>query len=81
MDLMEEILADENLQEALRKVCANKGAAGIDGITTTEFHKQMSEEWKETKQRLPWRPQLRARAYNGSRATIRNGHLYDSAAV
>lgn len=52
MDLMEEILADENLQEALRKVCANKGAAGIDGITTTEFHKQMSEEWKETKQRL-----------------------------
>lgn len=52
MDLMEEILADENLQEALRKVCANKGAAGIDGITMTEFHKQMSEEWKETKQRL-----------------------------
>lgn len=52
MDLMEEILADENLQEALQKVCANKGAAGIDGITTTEFHKQMSEEWKENKQRL-----------------------------
>jgi RNA-directed DNA polymerase len=49
---MEEILTDENLSEALQRVCANKGAAGIDGIKTEEFHKQMSEEWKGIKEKL-----------------------------
>lgn len=52
MNLMEEILSDENLNEALHKVCANKGAAGIDGVTTKEFHKQMSEEWNGIKTKL-----------------------------
>jgi group II intron reverse transcriptase/maturase len=49
---MEEILTDENLSEALQRVCANKGAAGIDGIKTEDFHKQMSAEWKGIKEKL-----------------------------
>jgi len=34
MDLMEQILSRENMLQALRRVEANKGTAGIDGVTT-----------------------------------------------
>jgi len=33
MDLMEQILSRENMLQALRRVEANKGTAGIDGVT------------------------------------------------
>jgi len=37
IDLLEQVLANENLQAAWKRVRANKGAAGIDGMTIDEF--------------------------------------------
>ena len=36
-DLLESILQTSNIEEAWRRVRANKGAAGIDGITIDDF--------------------------------------------
>jgi len=36
-DLLEQVLNSENLQAAWKRVRANKGAAGIDGMTVDEF--------------------------------------------
>ena len=40
MELIEEILSEENLQKAIRKVKKNKGAPGVDKMTVQEV-----EEW------------------------------------
>src|SRR5271170_1755674 len=37
--LMEEVCERENLKEALRRVKANKGSAGVDGITVGGIHR------------------------------------------
>ena len=42
-DLMERVAEEANLIEALRRVCANKGSAGIDRMTVTELKAWMSE--------------------------------------
>jgi RNA-directed DNA polymerase len=49
LSLMEEILSFENTIEAYHKVCKNKGAAGIDGITVEGLRKQIATEWKGKK--------------------------------
>ncbi|MCP5498744.1 MAG: group II intron reverse transcriptase/maturase [Leptospiraceae bacterium] len=49
---MEDILTETNLGEALWKVLSNKGAAGIDGVRTEDFHKQLTEEWEGIKTKL-----------------------------
>ena len=35
--LMEEVVRRENLKKALKRVCANKGNPGIDGMTVDEI--------------------------------------------
>ena len=37
MELLEKILAKENMNQAYKKVVANKGVAGVDGITVDEI--------------------------------------------
>jgi RNA-directed DNA polymerase len=41
-DLMEKVAEEANLLEALRRVCANKGSAGVDGMDVTELKAWMS---------------------------------------
>ncbi len=41
-DLMEKVAEEANLLEALRRVCANKGSAGVDGMGVTELKAWMS---------------------------------------
>lgn len=41
-DLMERVADEANLREALRRVCANKGSAGVDGMDVTELKAWMS---------------------------------------
>jgi RNA-directed DNA polymerase len=41
-DLMEKVAEEVNLLEALRRVCANKGSAGVDGMDVTELKAWMS---------------------------------------
>lgn len=42
-DLMARVAAEANLVEALGRVCANKGSAGVDGMSVTELKAWMSE--------------------------------------
>ena len=47
MELLEKVLEAENLNKAYKKVCQNKGASGVDGITVEEVDKYIKEN-KET---------------------------------
>jgi RNA-directed DNA polymerase len=42
---MEEIVERENLKEALRRVKANKGAPGVDGMTVDELGDYLKQHW------------------------------------
>lgn len=57
MELLEQILAKENLNKAYKKVYQSKGASGVDGITVEE----VSEYLKENKDRIL--KQIRERRY------------------
>ena len=50
--LMEEILSRENMTLAYKKVKANKGASGVDGITTEEMQGYLKENWPSIKERI-----------------------------
>ena len=57
MELLEQILAKENLNKAYKKVYQNKGTAGVDGITVEEI----AEYIKENKDRIT--DKIRKRRY------------------
>jgi group II intron reverse transcriptase/maturase len=49
---MEEILSRENMTQAYKKVKANKGASGIDGISVDEVMEYLRENWMDIKERI-----------------------------
>lgn len=55
--MLEQILSDENIRAAYKKVYANKGAGGVDGVTTKELEEYMKANWKSIKE------QIRTRTY------------------
>lgn len=50
--LMEEICERENLKRALKRVKANKGAPGIDGMKVEELPGYLKRRWPEIKEEL-----------------------------
>jgi RNA-directed DNA polymerase len=50
--LMEEICERENLKEALRRVKANKGGAGIDGMTVYGIVDYLKQHWLSIREQL-----------------------------
>lgn len=50
--LMEQILSRENMQLAHKKVKANKGAAGIDGISVDEVDGYLKENWASIRESI-----------------------------
>src|SRR3982075_2495796 len=50
--LMEEICDPENLKEALRRVKANKGSPGIDGITVNQLDDYLEQHWSAIREQL-----------------------------
>ena len=50
--LMEEITEQENLKKALKRVQANKGAPGVDGMTVDELPDYLREYWPTIKAQL-----------------------------
>ena len=51
-DLLERILSPENLQQAWLRVKANRGAAGVDGMTIAQFPAFARQHWQEIRSRL-----------------------------
>ena len=50
--LMEEVCERENLKEALRRVKANKGSAGVDGITVAGITDYLKQHWPAIREQL-----------------------------
>ena len=50
--LMEEVCERENLKEALRRVKANKGSAGVDGMTVDEITGYLKQHWPAIREQL-----------------------------
>jgi group II intron reverse transcriptase/maturase len=50
--VMEEVVRKENLTKALKRVCANKGSPGIDGMTVDELKDYLNGHWSEIREQL-----------------------------
>jgi len=49
---MEEIVERENLKNALRRVKANKGAPGVDGMTVDQLGDHLKQHWPAIREQL-----------------------------
>lgn len=61
MELMDKILSQENLQEAMKRVKSNKGASGIDKMSVEEIDEYFSKHIEEIKTSI-WEKKYRPRA-------------------
>lgn len=52
LQLMEAVLERQNLIDALERVEANKGSAGVDGMTTQELRNYLKSNWTEIRSQL-----------------------------
>jgi len=52
VSLWEQMLSPENLGRALRRVRANRGAPGVDGMTTEELVPWLREHWVQVREAL-----------------------------
>jgi RNA-directed DNA polymerase len=50
--LMEAVVADENLLKAYSRVTSNKGAAGVDAMTVEQLKPYLQQHWAEIKEAL-----------------------------
>ena len=50
--LLEEILSRDNMMQAYKRVVANKGASGVDGITTDEVKQYLIDNWETIREQL-----------------------------
>lgn len=46
-ELLEKILSKDNMNSACKRVCANKGAGGVDEVTVEELGDYIKENWKQ----------------------------------
>ena len=51
-EMLEKILSDDNIKTAYKRVYANKGAGGVDGVTINELEEYMREHWQGIKQEI-----------------------------
>ena len=51
-DLLEQVLARENMQRAWKRVMANKGAAGVDGLDIAQTGDFLKHAWPEIREQL-----------------------------
>jgi hypothetical protein len=50
--LMEEVVERQNLKEALKRVQANKGSPGVDGMTVQQLPDYLKEHWPAIREQL-----------------------------
>ncbi len=51
-ELLEEVLTSDNLAQAWKRVKANKGAPGIDGMTIEDFPDHARAHWSAIRQQI-----------------------------
>jgi len=51
-NLMEEVVNPENYGKALKAVVSNRGAPGIDGMTTEELEEHLRKHWPKIEAKL-----------------------------
>ena len=59
-ELMEEVCGRENCKQALARVKANKGSAGVDGMTVEQLPEHLKQHWPAIREQLlsgTYRPQ------------------------
>ena len=52
MNVISAILERSNMLQAYQRVCRNKGAPGVDGVTTEELKGYLQSHWQPIKQQL-----------------------------
>ena len=50
--LMEEVCERENCKQALTRVKANKGSAGVDGMTVQQLPEHLKQHWPAIREQL-----------------------------
>ncbi len=50
--LMERVASPSNLAQALKRVCANKGSAGVDGMSVRELKRWFNGNWESLRDEL-----------------------------
>ena len=50
--MLEQILSQGNIKRAFKRVTAKKGAAGVDGVETTELGEVLAEQWPRIKTQI-----------------------------
>ena len=50
--MMEEVVRRENRIRALKRVCANKGSPGVDGLTVDELKGYLKIHWPDIREKL-----------------------------
>src|SRR6266496_34713 len=50
--LMEEVCERENCKQALKRVKANKGSAGVDGMTVQQLPEYLKQHWPDIREQL-----------------------------
>ena len=45
-ELLEKILSKDSMNAAYKRVCANKGAGGVDEVTVEELGDYIKENWE-----------------------------------
>ena len=51
-DLLVQVLARENMQRAWQRVKANKGSAGVDGLSIIQTAELLKTKWPELRTQL-----------------------------
>lgn len=52
LELMEEVLDQSNLNLAFKRVCQNKGSAGVDGMSVDELSDYLKKNWQAIRNQL-----------------------------
>ena len=56
-ELLDKILSKNNMNTAYKRVCSNKGAGGVDGVSVEDLGDYIKENWDSI------RNQIRSREY------------------
>ena len=51
-ELLEKILSKDNMNTAYKRVCANKGAGGVDAVTVEELGDYIKENWDSIRNQI-----------------------------